>query len=64
MSPYGLRTSVPGGLQHVRGRLRYDSGLETLGWTPRYDDLDTIVATSLAWERKIAAGDPGAYWAA
>ncbi|MCP5155755.1 MAG: UDP-glucose 4-epimerase GalE [Ectothiorhodospiraceae bacterium] len=28
---------------------------ELLGWTPRYDDLDTIVATSLAWERKLAA---------
>ena len=35
-----------------------------LGWEPRYDDLDTIVRTSLAWERKIAARDPGAYWAA
>jgi UDP-glucose 4-epimerase len=34
-----------------------------LGWTPRYDDLDTIVTTSLEWERKIAARDPGAYWA-
>ncbi len=37
---------------------------ETLGWTPRFDDLDTIVRTSLAWERKIADGDPSAYWAA
>ncbi len=37
---------------------------KVLGWTPRYDDLDTIVATSLAWERKIATRDPGAYWAA
>ena len=37
---------------------------ETLGWTPRYDDLDTIVRTSLEWERKIARRDPGAYWAA
>lgn len=36
----------------------------TLGWRPRFDDLDTIVRTSLEWERKIAAGDPGAYWAA
>jgi UDP-glucose 4-epimerase len=35
-----------------------------LGWQPRLDDLDTIVATSLAWERKIANRDPGAYWAA
>ena len=25
---------------------------ELLGWTPRFDDLDRIVATSLAWERK------------
>jgi UDP-glucose 4-epimerase len=24
-----------------------------LGWTPRYDDLDTIVRTALAWERKL-----------
>jgi UDP-glucose 4-epimerase len=36
---------------------------KVLGWTPRYDDLDTIVTTSLAWERRIAARDPGAYWA-
>jgi UDP-glucose 4-epimerase len=35
-----------------------------LGWTPKYDDLDTIVSTSLAWERKIANQDPEAYWAA
>ncbi|MEX2122714.1 MAG: UDP-glucose 4-epimerase GalE [Woeseia sp.] len=35
-----------------------------LGWTPKFDDLDTIVRTSLDWERKIAARDPGAYWAA
>jgi UDP-glucose 4-epimerase len=35
-----------------------------LGWQPQYDDLDTIVRTSLDWERKIAAKDPGAYWAA
>lgn len=36
---------------------------DVLGWTPAYDDLDTIVQTSLAWERRIAAGDPTAYWA-
>ena len=35
-----------------------------LGWKPKFDDLDVIVRTSLAWERKIAAGDPSAYWAA
>jgi UDP-glucose 4-epimerase len=35
-----------------------------LGWTPQFDDLDTIVSTSLAWERRIAKQDPSAYWAA
>jgi UDP-glucose 4-epimerase len=35
---------------------------EVLGWTPKFDDLDTIVRTSLAWERKIASRDPTAYW--
>jgi UDP-glucose 4-epimerase len=37
---------------------------DVLGWTPQYDDLDLIVRTSLDWERRIAAGDPGAYSAA
>ncbi len=37
---------------------------EVLGWSPQFDDLDTIVQTSLEWERKIAAQDPSAYWAA
>ena len=35
---------------------------EVLGWEPEFDNLDTIVQTSLAWERKIAARDPSAYW--
>jgi UDP-glucose 4-epimerase len=26
----------------------------TLDWAPRHDDLDTIVRTALAWERKLA----------
>ena len=26
----------------------------TLGWQPRYDDLDTIVRHALAWERVLA----------
>jgi UDP-glucose 4-epimerase len=39
-----------------------DKVRSVLGWTPRYDDLDTIVTTALAWERKIAARDPDAYW--
>ncbi|MFT5448334.1 MAG: UDP-glucose 4-epimerase [Gammaproteobacteria bacterium] len=29
-----------------------------LGWTPRYDDLDTIVGTALAWERKLLVKRP------
>lgn len=37
---------------------------KVLGWKPQFDDLDTIVRTSLEWERKIAAQDPSAYWAA
>jgi len=37
---------------------------EVLGWTPKLDDLDTIVHTSLQWERKIASQDSSAYWAA
>lgn len=28
---------------------------QTLGWTPKYDDLKTIVETSLAWERHLAS---------
>ncbi len=28
---------------------------EHLGWTPSYDNLDVIVETSLAWERKLQA---------
>ena len=32
---------------------------EVLGWTPRFDDLDAIVRTSLNWEKKLA-GKAGA----
>ncbi len=39
-----------------------DKVRSVLGWKPQYDDLETIVRTSLEWERKIAARDPGAYW--
>ncbi len=52
------RAGDPPELIAVADRIR-----KTLGWTPKHDDLDTIVQTSLAWERKIAARDPGAYWA-
>ncbi len=50
------RAGDPPELVAVATRIR-----DVLGWTPRYDDLDTIVKTSLAWEKKLAAGDPGAY---
>ena len=52
------RAGDPPELVAVAERVR-----EVLGWTPRFDDLDTIVKTSLAWERKIASADPSAYWA-
>jgi len=55
----GRRAGDPPELVAVADRIR-----TTLDWTPRLDDLDTIVATALAWERKIAARDPTAYWAA
>ena len=35
---------------------------KVLAWHPKHDNLDTIVSTCLAWERRIAAGDPSAYW--
>jgi UDP-glucose 4-epimerase len=53
------RPGDPPELVAVAGRIR-----DVLGWRPRYDDLDTIVRTSLAWERRIAERDPRAYLAA
>ena len=32
-----------------------DAIKETLGWEPRFNDLDAIVKTSLDWEKKLAA---------
>jgi UDP-glucose 4-epimerase len=52
------RAGDPPELIAVANRVR-----DVLGWQPRFDDLDTIVRTSLAWERKIASADPSAYWA-
>ena len=34
---------------------RADKIRALFGWQPRYDDLDTIVQTSLAWEKKMLA---------
>ncbi|MFC4819715.1 UDP-glucose 4-epimerase GalE [Dokdonella ginsengisoli] len=31
---------------------------EVLGWRPRYDDIDVIARTALAWERRLAAASP------
>ncbi len=53
------RAGDPPELVAIADRVR-----DVLDWTPRFDDLDTIVRTSLEWERKIAARDPAAYWAA
>ena len=62
-SPDGLctprRAGDPPELIAVAKKIR-----AVLGWSPQFDDLDTIVSTSLAWERKIADQDPTAYWAA
>jgi UDP-glucose 4-epimerase len=43
------RAGDPPSLVADAGRIR-----EVLGWTPRLDDLDQIVASSLAWERIIS----------
>lgn len=51
------RAGDPPELVSIAERVR-----SVLGWTPKYDDLDVIVETSLNWERKIAARDPEAYW--
>ncbi len=53
------RAGDPPELIAVADRIR-----ATLGWTPRFDDLGEIVRTNLEWERRIAARDPRAYWAA
>ena len=47
------RAGDPPVLIAVADRIR-----STLGWKPRYDDLDEIVRTSLAWEKKLLA-NPG-----
>ena len=52
------RAGDPPELIAVANRIR-----DVLGWSPKFDDLDTIVRTSLEWERKITARDPSAYWA-
>lgn len=53
------RAGDPPELVAVAERIR-----SVLGWKPQFDDLDTIVRTSLEWERKITARDSAAYWPA
>jgi UDP-glucose 4-epimerase len=31
---------------------------QVLGWTPRWDDLNQIVASALAWERRLGPDGP------
>ncbi len=47
------RAGDPPSLVAVAARIR-----ATLGWTPRHDDLETIVRSQLDWERGLLA-DPG-----
>jgi UDP-glucose 4-epimerase len=48
--PAPRRPGDPARLVADPGRLK-----TLLGWTPRHDDIEHIVGTALAWERKIAA---------
>jgi UDP-glucose 4-epimerase len=45
----GRRAGDPAAIVADGSRLR-----RQLGWTPQFDDLDTIVAHALAWERRLA----------
>jgi UDP-glucose 4-epimerase len=47
------RAGDPPALVADAGRIR-----STLSWQPQFQDLDTIVAHALAWERKLAAKRP------
>ena len=44
----GRREGDPAAIVADAGRIRAE-----LGWVPQYDDLDTIVAHALAWERRL-----------
>ncbi len=47
------RAGDPAALVADNGRI-----MEMLGWRPERDDLDTIVADALAWERRLAERGP------
>ncbi|MEA2987605.1 MAG: UDP-glucose 4-epimerase [Alphaproteobacteria bacterium] len=46
----GRRAGDPTAIVADAGRIR-----AALGWSPQFDELDTIVSHALAWERKLAA---------
>ena len=46
----GRRAGDPPQLVSANARIR-----ELLGWRPRFDNIDSIVADALAWERKLLA---------
>ncbi|WP_166143913.1 UDP-glucose 4-epimerase GalE [Methylosinus sp. RM1] len=46
----GRRPGDPAAIVAANDRIR-----SRLGWTPRHDDLETIVRQALDWERKLAA---------
>lgn len=45
----GRRAGDPAALIATAGKIR-----KVLGWTPKYDNLEEIVRSALAWERKLA----------
>jgi UDP-glucose 4-epimerase len=47
-APAPRRAGDPAALVAGAGKIR-----ETLGWRPKHEDLDFIVRTALAWERKL-----------
>jgi UDP-glucose 4-epimerase len=51
----GRRPGDPAAIVADAARIRAQ-----LGWAPQFDDLDTIVAHALAWERRLAATREGA----
>jgi len=48
----GRRAGDPMSIVASASRIR-----ERLHWTPEFEDIDTIVAHALAWERRLAASN-------
>lgn len=57
VSTGGRREGDPPSLVAGNGRIR-----ETLGWSPRHDDLGLICRTALEWERSLPPREGGAAW--